>query len=178
MDTDGQNEKLSGRFTFGNIVAFDLQIHIPTDLWATDPNSSINQQSNSTLKWHHNEHDSVSNHQPHDCLLNRLFGRRSKKTSKLHVTGLCAGNSPVTGEFPAQMTSNAENVSIWWRHHDQWILKAPCGTLSKLNISVGVKCIHCEMSPAPRRCQSTQETCGFVCVSHTTKKRHTYKIFR
>ena len=25
---------------------------------------------------------------------------------------------PVTGEFPAQMASNAENVSIWWRHHD------------------------------------------------------------
>ena len=24
-----------------------------------------------------------------------------------------------TGEFPAQMASNAENVSIWWRHHDQ-----------------------------------------------------------
>ena len=41
-----------------------------------------------------------------------------RKTSKLRVTGLCAGNSPVTGEFPAQMTSNAENVSIWWRHQD------------------------------------------------------------
>ena len=25
--------------------------------------------------------------------------------------------SPGTGEFPAQMASNAENVSIWWRHH-------------------------------------------------------------
>ena len=41
----------------------------------------------------------------------------SKKRPKLRVTGLCAGNSPVTGEFPAQMASNAENVSIWWRHH-------------------------------------------------------------
>ena len=40
------------------------------------------------------------------------------KTSKLRVTGLCAGNSPGTGEFPAQMASNAENVSIWWRHHE------------------------------------------------------------
>ena len=40
-----------------------------------------------------------------------------KETSKLRVTGLCAGNSPGTGEFPAQMASNAENVSIWWRHH-------------------------------------------------------------
>ena len=55
---------------------------------------------------------------PINCLLNRLFGCRSKKTSKLRVTGLCAGNSPGTGEFPAQMASNAENVSIWWRHHE------------------------------------------------------------
>ena len=69
------------------------------------------------LRWHHNQHDSVSNHQPHDCLLNRLFGRKSKKTPKLRVTGLCAGNSPGTGEFPAQRASNAENVSIWLRHH-------------------------------------------------------------
>ena len=69
------------------------------------------------LQWRHNGNDSVSNHQPHDCLLNHLFRRRSKKTSKLRVTGLCAGNSPGTGEFPAQMASNAENASIWWRHH-------------------------------------------------------------
>ena len=69
------------------------------------------------LQWRHNGRDSVSNHQPHDCLLNRLFRRRSKKTSKLRVTGLCAGNSPGTGEFPAQMASDAENASIWWRHH-------------------------------------------------------------
>ena len=35
-----------------------------------------------TLHWRHNDHDGVSNHQPHGCLLNRLFRRRSKKTSK------------------------------------------------------------------------------------------------
>ena len=55
---------------------------------------------------------------PHGCLLKRLFGCRSKKTSQLRVTGLCAGNSPVTGEFPAQMASNADNFSIWWRHNE------------------------------------------------------------
>ena len=77
-----------------------------------------------SLQWRHNEHDGVSNHQPHDCSLNRLFRRRSKKTSKLRVTGLCEGNSPVTGEFPAQRASNAENVSIWWRHHVQKMEKA------------------------------------------------------
>ena len=70
-----------------------------------------------SLRWRHNGCNNVSNHQPHHCLLNRLFRRRSKKTSKLRVTGFCAKNSPGTGEFSAQMASNAENVSIWWRHY-------------------------------------------------------------
>ena len=64
-----------------------------------------------------NERDGVSNYWRLDCLFNRLFRPRSKKTSKLRVTGLCEGNSPVTGEFPAQMASNAEIIPIWWRHH-------------------------------------------------------------
>ena len=36
----------------------------------------------------HNGRGGVSNHQPHHCLLNRLFRRSSKNISKLHVTGL------------------------------------------------------------------------------------------
>ena len=72
-----------------------------------------------TLQWRHNGRDSVSNHQPHHCLLNVLSRRRSTKTSRLRVTGLCVVNSPGTSEFPAQMASNAENVSIWWRHNDK-----------------------------------------------------------
>ena len=86
------------------------------------------------LGWRHNELDGVSDHQPHDCLLNCLFRRRSKKTSKLRITGLCAGNSPGTGEFSAQMASNAENVSIWWRQ------KAPsvCVTFQWLNTRLWV----------------------------------------
>ena len=79
-----------------------------------------------SLRWRHNELDGVSNHQHYHCLLNYLFGCRSKKTSKLRVTGLCVGNSPGTGEFPAQKASNAENVSIWWRHHDGVMLSI-CG---------------------------------------------------
>ena len=73
------------------------------------------------LHWRHNGCDGVSHHQPYECLLPRLYRRKPKKTAKLRVTGLCAGNSPVTGEFPAQMASNAENVSIWWRHHGLWV---------------------------------------------------------
>ena len=73
-----------------------------------------------SLRWRHNGRDGVLNHQPYGCLLNRLFRLRSERTSKLRVTGLCAGNSPGTSEFPAQMASNAENVSISWRHHLPW----------------------------------------------------------
>ena len=51
----------------------------------------------SSLWWRHKGCDGVSKHQPHDCSLNRLLSCRSTKTSKLRVTGLCAGNSPATG---------------------------------------------------------------------------------
>ena len=70
-----------------------------------------------SLEWRHNERHGFSNHRRLHCLLSCWFRRRSKKAPKLRVTGLCAGNSPVTGEFPAQKASNAENVSIWWRLH-------------------------------------------------------------
>ena len=70
-----------------------------------------------SLQWRHNGCDGVSNHQRLDCLLSRLFRFRSKKTSKRRIIGLCARDSLATGEFPAPTDSNAENVSIWWRHH-------------------------------------------------------------
>ena len=96
------------------------------------------------LQWRHNGHDSVSNHQPHDCLLNRLFRRRSKKTLKLHVIGLYVRNSAVLVEFPAQMASNVENVSIWWRHHESPQL-CGCypGNLSSCEFIVSYNSNHC-----------------------------------
>ena len=60
------------------------------------------EEINIPLQWRHNGRNGVSNHQLHDCLLNRLYSLRSKKATKLRVTGLCEGNSPVTREFPAQ----------------------------------------------------------------------------
>ena len=71
-----------------------------------------------SLRLCHDGRVGVSNHQSNYCLLKRLFRRISKKTLKLRVTGLCAGNSPAAGEFPAQRASNAEIGFIWWRHHD------------------------------------------------------------
>ena len=62
----------------------------------------------SSLQWRHDKRDVVSNHRRLHCLLNHLLRRRSKKTSKLRVTGLFEGNPSVTGGFPSQRASNAE----------------------------------------------------------------------
>ena len=73
-----------------------------------------------SLQWRHNGRDDISNHQPHDCLLNRLFNAQIKETSKLCVTGLCEENSPVTGEFPTQrpvtrkMFPFDDVIMQWW----------------------------------------------------------------
>ena len=78
-----------------------------------------NKTKHKKLQWRHDEHVGDSNHQPSICLFNRLFRHRSKKTSKLRVAGLCEGNSHMTGEFLTQRTSNAEKVSVSWRHHSR-----------------------------------------------------------
>ena len=71
----------------------------------------------SSLEWRHNKLDGVSNHWRLGCLLKRLFRRRSKKKEEPRVTGLCEGNLTEIGGLPSQRASNAENFSIWWRHH-------------------------------------------------------------
>ena len=86
-----------------------------------------------SLQRRHNEHDGVWNHQPYDCLLNYLFRRRTKKTSKLRVTGLCEGNLPVNSaqEGPVRqkcfhlMTSSCEVHECHhlsnYEQHNTWI---------------------------------------------------------
>ena len=75
-----------------------------------------------SLRWRHDGRDSISNYQPHDCLLTVYSDADQRKyqssASLAFVRGIHRG--PVnsgTGEFPAQRASYAENVSIWWRHH-------------------------------------------------------------
>ena len=56
-----------------------------------------------SFQWRHNELYGISHHLPHDCLLNLLSRRRSKKISKLRFTGLCEGNPPVKGPVTRKM---------------------------------------------------------------------------
>ena len=59
---------------------------------------------NKMLQWRHNERDGVSNRRRLHCSLNRLLGRRSKKTSKLHVTGPCEPRWPVDSPHEGAVT--------------------------------------------------------------------------
>ena len=97
------------------------------------------------LQWCHNGGNSISNHQPHDCLLNGLFRRRSKKTWKLRVTGLCAGNSPhkwpVTRKmFPFDVVIMI-SYPFWFLHcfeilHRAWQYHC-CHALCKISEQLG-----------------------------------------
>ena len=95
------------------------------DFFAINPNQLLNSKAaNVSLPWRQHYSDVImsvvaSQITSLTIVYSTVYSRRrSKKTSKLRVTGLCEGNSPGTGEFPAQMASNAENVSTWWRHHE------------------------------------------------------------
>ena len=127
------------RHTVG-VVGDDIIFHILVRTWdcsvcvILDIHRSSSDEGiwlvRSVLQWCHNKHDGISNHWHHDCLLNHLLRGISKKTPELHITGLCEGNSLVAGELPAQRASNMENVSIWWRHHGNFIEKF-CWTTSQ-----------------------------------------------
>ena len=64
------------------------------EIWGVGREFYVTMRATPTsLRWRHNGRDSASNHQPHGCLLNRLFRRISKTASKPRVTSLCVGNS-------------------------------------------------------------------------------------
>ena len=109
----------------------------------------------STLQWRHIECHGVWNQRRLDCLLNRLFRRRSKKTSKLRVTWSLAfvreiHQWPI---FPSQRASNAENVPILWRYHVPFSNEAVSfGSLriyavSDTFISIAIFCMRPSLSP-------------------------------
>ena len=94
---------IRGPWVIGDIsvVRFVLEFRWRSRIVDVEPSSNFeHKKCRISLQWRHNGRDGVSNHQPHDYLPNRLFRRRSKKISVFRITGCCAGNSSVTGEFP------------------------------------------------------------------------------
>ena len=87
-------------------------------------------------------------------------GTDQRKHQSLRVTGLCGGNSPGTGEFPAQKASNAENVSIWWRHHACNVpVMCTCGVVVVL-IPHGILLSHASLK---------HDTRGLICRGRLAK---------
>ena len=138
-----------------------------------------------SLQWRYNGRDNDSNHQPHDCLPNRLFRRRSKKTSKLRVTGLCAGNSPGTGESPHKWPVTRKRFpfddvirintheSIMNCKYDQpkqhlMHIPQPCGALMFLLLLAWKICWACHRVASDLRCTNALVTMLW-CFTHVLR---------
>ena len=111
------------------------------------------------LHWHHYDHDGVSNHQPHCCLLNRLFRRRSKKTSKLRVTGLCEGNSPGPVNSPHKGPVTRKMFPF-----DDVIMEEPSAATSTSDAKCAVYLL-----------QVKRNKCSFANTQGWQRKRHSSK---
>ena len=124
-----------------------------------------------SLQWRRNDRGCVSNHRRLHCLLNCLFRRRSKKTSKLRVTGLC------DGEFPAQKARNAENVSIWWRNYVENWSSAVIGIRGFLYFPGSKPYIRCFLTDYDYK----PWTCSdhfYKCSVSMSRRQHSYHIKR
>ena len=89
-------------------TSITMRVHIRNNvIW------EISHMITLALRGRHDKRDSVSNHRGLDYLLNRLFRRRSNKSSKLRVTGLFEGNSPHKGPV-TRKTFLFDEVPMAW----------------------------------------------------------------
>ena len=73
-----------------------------------------------TSQWRHNERDRVASQITsltivYSTVYSGVDQRKHQRSALLAFVRRI--HPSVTGEFPAQKASNAENISIWWRHH-------------------------------------------------------------
>ena len=133
--------------------------HLEEQRWcSSDRTRSGRVTAEQTLHWRHNDHNGVSNTQPPGCLLNRLLRRRSKKTSKLRVTGLYVGNlpgpvnSPHKGPVTQKMFLNLLTSS--WNGTEQTMDRVHISTALVFNFSPSFgwfmrdRCLHSPYSPS------------------------------
>ena len=99
---------VTGGFSSKGVVIWSFEVclmSVWTNCWIRSPVAVV-----WALLWRHNGRDGVSNHQPHDCLLNRLFRVQIKENIKAPRHWLSCGELTDDRLTP-------ENVPIWWRHH-------------------------------------------------------------
>ena len=101
-------------FMLSHHIKVDIRVHMNIRRALRSSSSLIvSVKQSDTLQWRHNDHGGVSNHQ-HQAFMHALNKENIKAPRHWPLGGEFTG----TGEFRAQRTSNAENVSIWWRHHE------------------------------------------------------------
>ena len=133
-----------------------------------------------SLQWRHNGCDGVSNHWRLDCLLNRLSRHTSKKTLKLRVTGLCERNSPVTGEFLSQRSSNAcgicfylmtsSSFTLHWHTFWQWTINLALMNTGSIAVTF---CCNTASLRSPYNCQVSVPWANSM-STQLTKKRSSH----
>ena len=86
------------------------------------------------------------------------------------------------GDFPAQMASNAENVSIWWRHHEflQWKIW-PCtvlpGNTTVIEAITLVTCFNLHLSGMLFLRIASAKMCLYFDNSRTLRIIQDYLVF-
>ena len=93
-------------------------------------------REHNTLQWRHNGRDGVSDHQPHECHTQPFIQVQIKENIKAQRLWPSCREFPGDRwiEFPTQRASNADNVSIWWRHHEMAMKGSNSRTITNTNV--------------------------------------------
>ena len=114
-DAKGLLTPLANRCRISN-TSFTLHVMCPEDSCGFVGHFEKGGFTGDTSQWRHNGQKASQITIP-SIVCSTVCSGADKRKHQSSLTDLCEGNLPVTGEFPSQWASNAENVSIWWRHH-------------------------------------------------------------
>ena len=143
-----------------------------------------------SLQWRHNERDGVPNYRRPGCLLNLMLKRRSKKTWKLRVTGVCEGNPLVTGGsphkgpvtwkmFPFEDIIMVVTESRWLQqyfHNSQHALYA--GVIETMSVRLRVHALDVQSLFEVHCPPSTSHLSGVCVYYHHTEAETKWPTFR
>ena len=101
-----------------SLVKFPPLAALEVIILTTDGSASDENFSSISLHWRHNERHGVSNHRHIDCLRNRFVQAHTQGNINTPRHWHLWGKSTDDRWIPITRASVAENVFIWWRHHD------------------------------------------------------------
>ena len=96
-----------------------------------------------TSQWHHNVRDGVSTQWRQECLHNRSFRRKSKKTSKLRATGLC--EAPHKGPVTRKIFPSCDVIIISISSSVPWGVSLFCVCTMMQQRTMKFRVVQCEL---------------------------------